>query len=182
MPSFIDMTGQVYGALSVIERAPSQYKTSYWKCRCECGTVKSIQRTALINGKTLSCGCKVNPPGESSYQWSGHREISGSYWSRLKKGALNRNLDFNITIEQAWEVFEIQERKCRLSGRPLWFGKTYREAATTTASLDRIDSTKPYTYDNIQWIHKDINVMKMAFGESYFIDTCKQIAEYRKHG
>ncbi len=49
-----------------------------------------------------------------------------------------------------------------------------------TASLDRIDSTKGYTLDNIQWIHKDLNKMKMNFANDYFIKTCKLVAENNK--
>ena len=46
-----------------------------------------------------------------------------------------------------------------------------------TASLDRIDSNKGYTIDNVQWVHKDINKMKMDLEEDVFIDNCKLIIE-----
>jgi hypothetical protein len=47
-----------------------------------------------------------------------------------------------------------------------------------TASLDRIDSSRGYTADNIQWVHKHVNLMKRSFNEEYFINTCKQIVTY----
>ena len=28
-----------------------------WKCRCDCGEVTYTQRTALVQGRTRSCGC-----------------------------------------------------------------------------------------------------------------------------
>jgi hypothetical protein len=46
-----------------------------------------------------------------------------------------------------------------------------------TASLDRIDSSKGYCEDNVQWVHKDINRMKNTFDQDYFISLCKLIAE-----
>lgn len=45
-----------------------------------------------------------------------------------------------------------------------------------TASLDRIDSSKPYIIDNIQWVHKDINFMKRTYSHDYFIKLCKLVA------
>ena len=47
-----------------------------------------------------------------------------------------------------------------------------------TASLDRIDSKKGYIEGNIQWVHKDINRMKWAFNEDYFIKLCNNIYQY----
>jgi hypothetical protein len=77
-----------------------------------------------------------------------------------------------ITIKQAWELFEAQNRRCSLTGLPLYFGGRNG----TTASLDRIDSSLGYLISNVQWIHKDVNRMKNHFDQDYFIDICKRIA------
>lgn len=44
-----------------------------------------------------------------------------------------------------------------------------------TASLDRIDNTKGYTEDNVQWVHKIINKMKSDLTQEDFIMWCKRI-------
>ena len=46
-----------------------------------------------------------------------------------------------------------------------------------TASLDRIDSLKGYTEDNVQWVHKHINFMKGSLSENKFIEYCKLIVK-----
>lgn len=46
-----------------------------------------------------------------------------------------------------------------------------------TASLDRIDSSRGYEIDNIQWVHKDVNKMKMGLSQNEFIDICKIISK-----
>lgn len=46
------------------------------------------------------------------------------------------------------------------------------------ASLDRIDSKKDYTIDNVQWVHKDLNYMKQDFTEEEFINYCKLVVNY----
>lgn len=36
----------------------------------------------------------------------------------------------------------------------------FKNSSLQTASLDRIDSSKGYTIDNVWWIHKQLNWMK----------------------
>jgi hypothetical protein len=55
-----DLSGRVFGHLTVLRRAPPQGKTraSCVECRCICGAV-TIARTAnLLSGNTKSCGCR----------------------------------------------------------------------------------------------------------------------------
>lgn len=118
-----------------------------------------------------------NPvPNVHNKQWRGFGEISGTHWTRIRFNAKSRNMDFAISIEEAWNIFETQKRNCALSGQPLTFGiRDY------SASLDRIDSDVGYIKSNIQWIHKDINTMKMPFvKEKDFLAWCKKMAIYNK--
>jgi hypothetical protein len=43
------------------------------------------------------------------------------------------------------------------------------------ASLDRIDSSKGYVEDNVQWIHKELNCLKMDIPENKLIKWCELI-------
>ena len=49
--------GNVYGYLTVMERAENRSGKAYWKCKCRCGNIKEVNGTALRMGKTKSCGC-----------------------------------------------------------------------------------------------------------------------------
>ena len=53
----IDLTGQKFGRLSVIERDTTIKKGVYWKCICDCGNTKTIYGGDLRSGATQSCGC-----------------------------------------------------------------------------------------------------------------------------
>lgn len=57
----IDLTGQRFGKLVVIERAerPKYYKnnTVFWKCICDCGNISIVDGCNLRTGNTQSCGC-----------------------------------------------------------------------------------------------------------------------------
>ena len=68
---FHDLTGNRYGYLTVIERdsdyvSPSGNTNTVWKCKCDCGTTKSIMASSLVGGLTLSCGCMRFSIGETS--------------------------------------------------------------------------------------------------------------------
>lgn len=58
MPAKKDLTGMVFGKLTVIEEiAERQNGRIVWKCQCECGNTKIIRGSDLTSGKTKSCGC-----------------------------------------------------------------------------------------------------------------------------
>lgn len=58
MGKFIDLTGQVFGRLTVLERDfTKNSKDVYWKCQCECGNISSTTTSRLRSGKAKSCGC-----------------------------------------------------------------------------------------------------------------------------
>jgi hypothetical protein len=58
MSKFRDLTGQRFGQLTVLGRAPNDKDGSVrWHCICECGTKEEIRGSALIYGNTRSCGC-----------------------------------------------------------------------------------------------------------------------------
>ena len=54
---FVDLTGQKFGRLTVIEVSERKKKHLYWLCKCECGNVKSVAGSGLKSGKIKSCGC-----------------------------------------------------------------------------------------------------------------------------
>ena len=90
-----------------------------------------------------------------------------------------RGIKFDITIEDIWDLFLKQERKCAFTGQELSMGReTRKDPIERTASLDRKDSSKPYTMDNVQWVHKDINMMKRSLSDERFVQLCKTVAQH----
>ena len=54
----IDITGQVFGKLTVIECAGKlDGRRYFWKCQCECGNTVIKEGSSLRSGNTKSCGC-----------------------------------------------------------------------------------------------------------------------------
>ncbi len=111
-------------------------------------------------------------------QFTGYEQICGGFWTRIQDGARERDFEFSITIEYAWEKFLSQNDKCALSDVAIAFPSSC-SVSDGTASLDRIDSTKGYIEGNVQWVHKDVNKMKWDLSERQFIEYCRSIA--KKH-
>jgi len=168
-----DITGLEVGLLTVLEDAGTRNNKRYWLCECKCGVRKQILHSHLSGHKVQSCGCIKK--GSSNALWKGHGEISGNRWDMIKRRRRHaEDREFTVTIEEAWDLFLKQNRKCALSGIEIEFGKTGKDLYT--ASLDRIDSNKGYTIDNVQWLHKHVNWMKNTFSQEYFVEMCKKIA------
>lgn len=128
-----------------------------------CQSIKKRIKKLNLNITHLNCG-------SNNSNWKGCENISGSYFASIRCGAKYRNLPFLITIKQIWDIYKEQNGKCNLTGLPIYF-------SDKTASLDRIDSSKGYIKENVQWVHQDINYMKQDFTEEKFITYCKLIAK-----
>lgn len=61
MTKLIDLTGQRFGKLVVLERDFSKTNGTYWKCKCDCGTIISTRKDTLTRAKNpkQSCGCDL---------------------------------------------------------------------------------------------------------------------------
>jgi hypothetical protein len=101
-------------------------------------------------------------------------------WRRVIGHAAERSMELSINIQDAWNLFQRQNGKCALSGVDIYLPQTSDEAqgSSATASLDRVDSDKGYIPGNVQWVHKDVNLMKMELKQKSFIHWCKLIASH----
>lgn len=148
-----------------------------WLLQCDCGEKYKALTESLLSGNTKSCGCLNKRTGKNHPHYKGCEDLSGDYWSKLKQGARKRDIEFNITIKEAWKLFKNQDKKCALTGWEITL--TDSSSLKQTASLDRINSNKHYKLSNIQWVHKDVNRIKQNYSQDYFITICEAIASRR---
>ncbi len=104
-------------------------------------------------------------------------EISNKYWNEIVRSANKRNIQFVLTMEEVWKTYLKQDKKCSLTGIDLEFdSKGYKG----NASLDRIDSYKPYVPHNIQWIFCPLNIMKHNHSDYYFKYLCSLVTNHQQ--
>lgn len=187
--NFIDLTGKTFGEWFVICRAPNHITiggtiiSEFW-CECSCGYILKIRSKRLRTlGNDRCKRCAVIKSGKERAKF--YNDIPIDTFNKIEIQAKKRNLEFNITIKELWSLFLKQNKKCALSGIDIGFCvkqsiyKTngWKARWVHTASLDRIDNSRGYTIDNIQWVHKDLNYMKQDYSEEYCYNMWKKYIE-----
>lgn len=99
-----------------------------------------------------------------------HRRHNRRRLKYLAKWTKLRCPESEITEEDLIVKFHAQDKKCALSRIPF-------NEVDCIPSIDRINSAKGYTVDNVQLVLIEVNRMKSDFPQHYFIHLCKQIAE-----
>jgi ssDNA-binding Zn-finger/Zn-ribbon topoisomerase 1 len=135
------------------------------------GRYDHYQSALRGNWKCKKCGSPKNM-GKGRYE-----DILYSWFDVKKRSARDRGYAWDLEIEDVWQMYVDQDKKCALSGMDIGWSKS---GMTATASIDRIDSSEGYLLENVQLVHKDVNFMKQNYDQDYFIETCKKIASYNK--
>ena len=164
-----DVVGKKFNSFFILRfDGKDKWRQILYKYRCDCGNEGTIPRCKI--GKLKKC---------PQCRYGGYKEITQRYWGRIERQAIPRNIKFDLKIEDAWEVFEEQNRKCALTGIELYFPRT-RSGRDQNASLDRIDSVKGYVKNNIQWVHKKVNELKWDLTSEELLYWCNLIVKNSK--
>jgi hypothetical protein len=138
----------------------------------KCGKERVVRRRqhAIAMSKKICKRCSnINNHPQNSIG-----KIRLSQFNKYKTGADQRGKLWSIDIYQAADVLKRQSFKCALSGIDIVAEGPFSEI---TASLDRIDNNKGYEPNNIQWVHKEINMMRGSLNVKRFIELCKCVAK-----
>ena len=142
MKKIINEIGNIYGMLTVIDRAKDRpfdkKRNALWLCKCQCGKEKEIIGYNLRGGHSTSCGCQIYKKKSKHSAWNGYEDLSGTFYGAMKDNARHRNMEFQLTIEYLWELFLKQNKLCSLTGLEIGLPQKCKDT-DHTASLDRID-------------------------------------------
>lgn len=156
--------------------------------QCECGTISKARLSHVISG--VNTGCKhcanrVNYPSSRKMRSdiSNYKGLFSSWLTSIKNNSrrgivTERDLEVSITLEDLYNQLIKQNFKCALTGEDLVLLDMSK--GKSNASVDRRDNDKGYTIDNIQWVLKDVNLMKNKFNQDYFIKICNKISEFKQ--
>lgn len=174
MDTTFDFIGKRFGNWTVLAFAgvAKAGRDRLWLCKCDCGKTSKVKTYYLTKGYSTKC---VYCAKHTKRYYS--EELPEVTWKRVRRSAAKRNIPLKVTRQEAYSLFLQQNKKCKLTGLDLRL-PTHGGDEAWTASLDRIDSEKPYTINNVQWIHKDVNRIKNIFDEPYFLSLCRKIVEH----
>ena len=153
-------------------------------------------------GNKKCCDCKNIYPNTPNY-FSGNHSMCKScnsirhkkYYSLLKKDisveqllqmrlyqakyrSMKKEIEFNIDKEYLLDLYKKQNGKCFYSGLKMEIALKHDKINNRTLSLDRVDSKKGYTKNNVVLCCDNINTMKMQMDKCEFINLCEVISKY----
>jgi len=182
-----DVTGSIFGGYEVVGLVGYTYngrghkQHRMWKVKCiHCEDFFVQQGQHVVESKLGCKNCKGDQmSGTKSTHWKGGKYIPGYFIAKIKSKNLERRsktIEFDLSYEYLDELWISQQGKCAYTGEDLNFG---RSKVAGSASLDRIDSSLGYVKGNVQFVHKDVNIMKWDLSEDRFLEICKKITEGR---
>jgi hypothetical protein len=145
-------------------------KEGKWCSTCSsCGGEQAYTRKDHAKQSTIS-DWKCKPCVGSEKSFSNNQSVGNKrrLFNKFSKSAKNRNIDWELTLE---DMFESYTGFCNLTN---W--KISIDYSGCNASLDRIDNSKGYTKDNIQWVHVMVNMSKNKYTQDEFLAMCLSIA------
>jgi len=172
-------TGERFGKLVVLSFSHcdkyENYSRSYWNCLCDCGNIVEVRRDHLTRGKTRSCGCLRSE--KRGYRTDeGHTSLV-KIFCNYKHEAKKKKREFEITFEQFERISKLNCYYC--GSEP--FGYSFMKGANGGVSyngMDRIDSSRGYTLDNVVPCCGICNRAKLDMTQSDFFLWIKRIVNH----
>ena len=155
----IDITGMVFGRLTVLYRHQNDYITpstgkrmSLWVCRCICGNTTIVSLSGLRSGKTKSCGClQRERTAQANTKHGGRYDRLHTMWANMKNRCFNPNYaefkDYGgrgIKVCKEWMEYPGFKKWAISAG----YNDSLQRGKQT---LDRIDSNSDYCPENCRF-------------------------------
>lgn len=158
----INLVGERYGRLTVVEFDRLQNHKTYWKCVCDCGLTVIATGNNLRSGNTKSCGClhreKATEVGrQNATHGESHSKRTRLYtiWCGMRQRCSNPN-------RAAYKLYggkgvKVCDEWSNYSDFKDW---ATSNGYADNLSIDRIDPSKGYSPDNCRWITPSENTAR----------------------
>lgn len=148
-------------------------KTKYiYEVRCDCGIEKELAGDAVIYNRTLSCGSRECRQTAVSHIDAATQAI----YTHYKCTAKDRGIDFILNIKQFKSLIFKNCYYCDVPPSNVYTRRLKFEKININYSgIDRIDSLKSYSVDNVRPCCRQCNTAKLNHDEDEFyrwIEKC----------
>lgn len=202
--NFIDLTGQRFGRLVVVDRAENRNKRTMWNCVCDCGNKVIVGGKDMRSGKTVSCGCYhkehyATPPrmtGTENPSYKHGKSDSKLFWiwsSIVQRCTNKNNKGFHLYGARGIRVCDEW-----INSFEAFYEWAMANGYSEGLSIDRIDNDGNYCPENCRWAdtvtqsnNRRCNIIVTRNGETHTLAEWAKIKElpyktlymrYRRHG
>jgi hypothetical protein len=132
----LDLTGQRFGELTVINRTGTKNGYAVWRCQCSCDAEVEVRSNDLKKGKQQSCGCLRSKNLVERNAKHGGKEAASLEYRAWK------SLGCRSARPKEWNDFV--QFFCDVGERP-----------SPNHHLQRKDRTQPHSSTNTYWRNAD---------------------------
>lgn len=169
-----------FGHLVVEQLAPEKCNSRgelMWICKCDCGNLKRVKGSYLLNAGVSSCGCKTSILRSLSHRKSIEDLLTNSQWCAYTASAKSRNLIFTLNKD---DFRNLLFKNCTYCGVKPYaiFVRSFIDGKSETVAwngIDRVDSTKGYTPENCVTCCKICNAAKSNLTYEEFASWVKRL-------
>lgn len=164
--------GDIFHNWEVIENLGKNNGFLWFLCKCnKCGDFSKIRKDQLLCRPKQCPKCKTKVKNVKSKKTSIKRNQPFlTKFNLICSEAAKRSILVTITPEYLEKLYNSQNKCCALSGDFL--------PDVRKASLDRIDSNRPYEEGNVQWVTKEVNLAKHVLTVDQFIAMCTKVVNH----
>lgn len=146
MKPIINLQGQTFGRLIVLELKGRVKRRTVWFCKCECGNITTKASSDLLGGKSKSCGCLVSENLRQIATKHGEYKTREYHaWKAMKQRCSPKG-------KRAKDYFERGIRICsEWSKSYVAFLKDVGRCPAEGLTLDRINNNGNYEPGNVRW-------------------------------
>ncbi len=145
-PRFVDLTGRVFGALTVLEEASHEGLAVYWRCVCACGGASTTRTSSLLSGVSVRCAACAHSARRTAHAFRGTQIYTA--WANMIQRCGNPSCPSwknyggrGIEYCERWDMFENFREDMGLPPFP-------------KATLERKDNEGDYEPGNVVWARR----------------------------